>query len=283
MDVIYINLDRATDRRAATEASFAAHNRLGWKLHRQAAVDKQTIGPTQYGTRISQGLKGLALSHRAAVTWATRLSGHVMIAEDDIQFGPTSLEVIEAAIRGARPDSWDILFTDVCIPDPVTMMQLLRLKKTNGDNVALMDLRAIPFAGTTGLIINAAAKSKYLALIRSDEHLFSLPIDLLIRQFVLHGLIRAHCIFPFPTSLSEFSESSEIQAAGDIDNLLWNAFRKAIWLHADRDAAANVVNRVPENCYDPDALLLGKIIAGRLTRSIQIENETKAKAQPSAV
>jgi GR25 family glycosyltransferase involved in LPS biosynthesis len=264
MHVIYINLDQAIERRRHTEENFACYAK-GWTLHRQPAFDKAGSDPAKYGDKISKGLIALAISHVAAVEKSLSLPGPVMIAEDDILFGPSSQAAINKALADLGNEEWDLLFTDVCVPSPITMLDLL-LKKKKLAASSLIDLGNMVFAGTTGLIINERSKEKYLGLLKAGD-LFSLPIDILIRKHAHKGSLRVFSIFPFATSLSKYAEDSAIQGADtEITNLLWNCFRKAIWIDGNAEQAAETLARVPSSFYDPDTLVVCQVIAGLLSK-----------------
>lgn len=235
MHVFFINLDRDAERRAFYEANFAQFNALRWSHSRVAAIDKRTIPDGNYGPAMSKGAVGLSLTHRMTVDLSMKVDGHAMIAEDDILFGPDSQEVIRQCVTRADPGRWDLMFTDICVPKPMDMLKLLAAKKNNPGAISTLDLKQVVFAGTSGVIVNQRSKEKYRGLLH-DDALLRKPIDLLIADYVHGGQLNALCTFPFATSLSKYADSSEIQAsAASVENHLWNAYRRAMWVNRRLD------------------------------------------------
>jgi len=253
MHVFYINLDRDQERRAFFESNFKENNKCGWTCARVSAVDKNTIADGPYAATMSKGAVGLSLTHRKTVEMSKGCNGHVMIAEDDILFGPHSQEVISRCIASTDPRKWDIMFTDVCIPRVVDMLKMMGMRRQKAGKMSIIDLKTVLFAGTTGLIINHHSKDKYLRLL-GDEALFSKPIDMLIADYAHKGVLNCVCTFPFATSLSRYADQSEIQKSDTFtENFLWNAFRRAIWAASLESLPAPLVNQ--------EALVVSRIAA----------------------
>lgn len=90
MKAVYVNLDRAVDRRARVEEQAS---RYGFEVERLEAVDGNAIplherSAIQAATRLSVGAIGCFLSHRRAWEMATR-EKHLAIFEDDVRFSPS--------------------------------------------------------------------------------------------------------------------------------------------------------------------------------------------------
>jgi hypothetical protein len=59
---------------------------------------------------------------------------------------------------------------------------------------------------------------------------WTVPYDLLLRQLVQEGRLRARCIFPFALSLEETSNASTITPGGETrTGFIWYLFRRMIW------------------------------------------------------
>lgn len=265
MRVVYINLDIQTERRDFVEAQVRRFLPRDWPCERYSAVSKATINPADYASKLPAGAIGLLLSHRDAVRRSLDHDDHLLLLEDDVLLGPSTHAALELALSQAHPDAWDLLFTDACIPLPAQMIDFLRLRKTHQGKLMNFDLRKIVFAGSTSIVINRKCKEKYLALL-TDDVLFTLPIDLLIRKFVLEGRLNARLAFPFITSLSKFAESSQIQAEGsEMENLLWNTFRQLVWIDRDLASVDASLAKIPPRFIQEDARRLGLILAGFLS------------------
>ncbi len=281
MHVIYINLDRQSDRRAYVEDQVGRFLPKDWECERLAAVNKADVDPKVYGTALPTGAIGLSLSHRSAVRRSLETDDHLLLLEDDVQFGPRSHPAIEVALKLLSPDSWDLLFTDACIPGAGQMIELFCLGKAKPGVITLLDLRKIVFAGSTSIIVNRKHKSKYLALL-TDEVLFSMPIDLLIAKFVREGRLNAFLTFPFATSLSRFAESSQIQSKDlEIENVLWNAYRRLVWIDADMKAVDASLAKIPGSLMGDDARCLGRILGGLIACEVKKQPEGKATPSPA--
>ena len=264
MHVFYINLDRDQERRKFLEANFRDHNRCGWTCTRVSAVDKNTIADGPYAETMSKGAVGLSLTHRKTVEMSKAVKGHVMIAEDDILFGPHSQEIISRCIASTDPAKWDILFTDLCVPRVMDMMNMVVMRRRNPGTITLMNLKSFVFAGTTGLVINHHSKDKYLKLL-GDQDLFSKPIDMLIADYARRGLLNCFCTLPFATSLSPYADQSEIQKSDTYnENLLWNSFRRAVWADRRIDEVAAGLDRLPASLVSQEAVVVARIAASLL-------------------
>lgn len=84
------------------------------------------------------------------------------------------------------------------------------------------------------------------------------------------NLDRARGLFPFPTSVSKYSEPSDIQGPGNIDTIRWNAYRKAMRLHAGIEEAGRFVDLIPAGFCDAETLVVAKIDAGRFSEAGKI-------------
>jgi len=142
--------------------------------------------------------------------------------------------LIDMVLKRNADLDWDIMYTDVCIPNEITMFELLRyrreLRKKRID-VAFINLCGVGFAGTTAYLVNGKSKRKvYEALRAYTSASIDLPYDLFLRQLSHRNALKIYSLFPFVTTVSEFSDESQIKAAGTNSlDMAWNMFRKMIW------------------------------------------------------
>ena len=70
------------------------------------------------------------------------------------------------------------------------------------DGFSIIDLRHMSYAALTSYVVNKDSLAKlcdlYAAAIREG---FRLPVDILVRDLVREGKLRAGCVFPFITSV----------------------------------------------------------------------------------
>lgn len=252
-DVFFINLDAREDRRRFVEGNFSEVNRQGWRLTRIPAVSAEQISSQQLGPGISPGEAGCFLSHRSALDQAVSRPGHVLIAEDDVLFGPRSQDAIKAAVDGMGEGDWDIMFTDIGIPHADGMIDLFRDRSelARRQEFTLVDLKNRSFHGSTAYLINHASKAKLLSLISEQADPVRFPYDLFLRLHIQAGLIKAYVIFPFGTTISHFSDQSQIQNSGNTADVLWNSFRRLMWMDRDIEAAMKAVRAADWPVVDP--------------------------------
>ena len=235
MDIFYINVADQIHRREFVERNFAAIQRPGWRLSRIDAVTVETA--RNMPGRIRDGEKACFQSHLCAIEKAQHAAGHVLIAEDDILFGEGSLPAIERALASIAEDDWDILFTDLVIPNagPMANLYLLRQRLARSGGSQLLDLSNLNFAGTTAYIVNHRVRDKVLQALAADASL-DVPYDLQLRKLIHSKTLRGHVIIPFPTTVSAFADTSQIQDT-NLADAVWTAFRRLIWLERDIGAA----------------------------------------------
>ncbi|NDP41975.1 MAG: hypothetical protein GZ089_04530 [Aromatoleum sp.] len=265
MQVTYINLDRNTERRAALEANFAAHNPQGWSLSRFAAVDGAKLDTPVVHTTLRPAVAACFLSHRGAVEQSAARDGDAMIAEDDVLFGPSSERVIAEALRSLPPD-WDLLYTDVCISNFHTMLELFALRRLRTGRSGLLPLRGLPYAGSTAYIVNERSKGRMAELFAASN--LSLAYDLWLRRLVYDGVLTGYATFPFATTLSTHADDSQIGIGKEFSMTgVWNAYRRLVWCDADPRQTASEVHGNDFDVLAADEIemlrLLAQVIAGK--------------------
>jgi GR25 family glycosyltransferase involved in LPS biosynthesis len=268
MQCILINLDSQPDRRRRVEENFAACARGEWTLSRLSAVDTVQVTRSQTQGRISLPEKGCFLSHLVAIDKSREIPGHAMVVEDDVLFHEHSFDAIEAAVRLASQQEWDILFTDVCVPHIPSMLELFGLRRqlSASGGSCLVPLDKIVFAGSTAYIVNAGSKDK-LSRVLSEGGALDNPYDLTIRHLVYNKQLKGFVAFPFPTSLSDAADDSQIQSdqSKKIADIAWNAFRRLAWLGGSPTSARDRLDRIPDSYFDTESQVFTKILGCMLS------------------
>jgi GR25 family glycosyltransferase involved in LPS biosynthesis len=230
MDCFYINLDSATERKTNFEKIFNALKKPAWNLSRFSAVDTEFVKNNNVPGESRPGEKGCFLSHKTIIGSNLARDRPIFILEDDAVLGARTCALIDAMLQNKTQD-WDILFTDVCIPHVLAMVDCLRFRRelaAKKIEVALMNLTKINFNGSTAYVVNAKSKQKVFDLLSAATEL-NIPYDLYLRGLAHISALKVFALFPFVTSLSEFSDMSQIQRDENRAQFVWNLFRKMIW------------------------------------------------------
>ena len=260
MDCFYINLESATERRQRIEENFAAHKKLGWTLARFPAVDKTYVAAHGIPGDTKPGEKGCFLSHQLLMESRLGDDETYLIMEDDAQFGVRTCTLVDVVLKRNRHLDWDILYTDVCIPNVVNMFELLKYRRElrkKKIEVAFMDLNGVGFAGTTAYLVNGKSKRKVRDALASYRPI-DLPYDLFLRQQVHSGALKIFSLFPFVTTLSDYSDASQIKAAdAEPIETAWNMFRKMIWMERNLSRSKAALDFMKATLCCEDELIAG--------------------------
>lgn len=264
MDCYFINLDAAAERRAALEASFERHRKPGWNLIRYPAIDKEFVTRQRIGGSRSPAEKGCFLSHKKVIGQHADDGKPILVLEDDAVFGARSFEVVDDVLQRNLHLNWDILFTDICVPAAATMLDLIRVRRAlvAKDEVTLVDLsKMTQFAAATAYIVNGHAKRRVLGLLDASAEI-NVPYDLYLRKLILDGALKAFTVFPFATSVSDASESSQIQLSESrATTLVWNLFRRMVWVGRDLEQCRASLEIVRRQLCDEEAEAFGVLFA----------------------
>ncbi len=117
----YINMDASTERRAAMEAQFERFGCAG-RYERFAGVDGRTLEGSR--SPLSAGELGCFMAHYRCLLEADVADHHVHILEDDVEFAPQTVPLLNQIIGDAMK-ACDVLFTDIFVP--ADMMALFNL------------------------------------------------------------------------------------------------------------------------------------------------------------
>lgn len=267
MKCFLINLEAETGRRAAVEAAFAAAPHAGWELVPVRAVTRDEAGKVP-GALLG-GEKGCLLSHRQVIAAALEDEAPIWIVEDDVAFGPHSFAAADAALAQAR--DWDLLFTEVAVPDPPDMLKLAASWPARADDFRLIDLRALTFAGSTSYLLSGAGKRRLAEQLARLERL-DRPYDLLLRDLCHAGALAGRVIFPFVTSISEAADASQIRSGElPLPDAIWNTFRRLMYVDRDLDACRARADALFAGLQDEPARVVGQLVAARLSADYRRE------------
>ncbi len=270
MECIYINLDEQTPRRTSLETDFRDNCPPGWRIRRLCALGIDDIERRHVEGTLPKEEKACFLSHLKALELSMTIDGHVFVAEDDILFGKETASLIDQAIETLSGDAWDMLFTDVCIPGIHAMIVLFQLRQllSERNRFQLIDLKSIPFAASTGYIVNHQSKDKVYSLLKGHYPL-NTPLDLLIRTKVSGGELHASVVFPFATSLSKHADDSQVQVVDQrLTKLVWNSFRRSMWVQRDLESVETVMRAIEPRVYERQSAVFSKMVAAMLSRNL---------------
>jgi len=193
----------------------------------------------------------------------------VFVLEDDALLGRHTAELIDKVILANDSLEWDILYTDICVPHIGSMLELLRLRQQLAvpGEVRLISLRTFAFAGATAYIINPRSIGKLHGLLEPYRTLEE-PFDICMRNLVGQGRLSAFALFPFATSLSEASESSQVQESrGAGTDLVWNLFRKMIWVDRDLPAHRKALDEIDRLMCDEETRSFGTLFGAMASKT----------------
>jgi GR25 family glycosyltransferase involved in LPS biosynthesis len=265
MKCFLINLEAETARRAAVEAAFAAAPHAGWELVPVRAVTRAQAA--EVPGALSGGEKGCLLSHRQVIAAALDDDAPIWIVEDDVAFGPHSFAAADAALAQAR--DWDLLFTEVAVPDPPDMLKLAASWPARPDDFRLIDLRALTFAGSTSYLLSGQGKRRLAEALAGLETL-DRPYDLMLRDLCHAGALAGRVIFPFVTSISAHADASQIRDANlPLPDAIWNTFRRLMYVDRDVDACRASAEQLFAGLGDEPARVVGQLVAARLSADYQ--------------
>ena len=203
---VYINLDRAVDRREKMEAQLS-RLRLSGLYHRLPALDGTAIGNSSV---LRPGEVGCFHSHCRALELAADSGKPVHLVEDDAIFSEYLFSLLRGAASAELP--FDIVFTDIGVPFNVSEVRGLRTILDNArsnpsgsidpSNVTILDLAGHTFYATSSYLVPAASVQKVLGIFRNEiDRGLTKPLDIFICDQVWEGKLRAACVAPFLTTV----------------------------------------------------------------------------------
>jgi GR25 family glycosyltransferase involved in LPS biosynthesis len=230
VNIYYINLDAATERRTSIEANLREFAGSEHQIHRVPAYDQAFVQTHNISGSLRATQKACILSHIKAIELSLNDAGPSLILEDDAIFGAHTASLLTQLANAF--DERDIVFTDLCIPIASSMMRLYSLYRKFKQQVAIFNTQDFEFAGATAYTVNARSKEKLLDFFRSQKTL-DLPYDIVLKMLIHNGTLTSGFVFPFITSVSPHSDVSQIPATSEEKiPLLWTAFRKLVFLES---------------------------------------------------
>lgn len=233
----FLNLQRNEQRRMALLAHLAEVGAQG-RYERWEAVDGRAAAP-EHPTKLDPGALGLWLTHERLLQAASRDS-HVHILEDDALLARNAVAVLDGLLSkiDTMVSSWDLLFTDIFVQAQTEIfvkfwIKMREFAQTN--SYAIVDLKQIPFACTTSMLINKSSIDKYLQLLAGNWRRGT-PIDIYLRDLVRKGQLKAFVTIPFITSISATSAASDIRGNMDRSRRVCDTFRRGFFQDADLTA-----------------------------------------------
>ncbi|CAN7263277.1 glycosyltransferase family 25 protein [Phenylobacterium sp. LjRoot219] len=263
MRASYINLDEATARRAGLEASFAAAPHDGWTLTRFPAVTAAEMA--QAPGALSAREKACFESHRRLIGQHLDDAAPLMVLEDDAAFSSVVFRYLDHLL--AAPADWDLLFTDVALPQADVMVSMARawgpLKQAQ--ELRLMPLAGTAFSAATAYLVRGTSKARLHALL-SDAAPLDTPYDLRLRQLVAAGELKALACFPFLTTLAAAADASQIRHDDEVHQRVADTFRRLMFIERDLAASRPAVAAIRVEADEVEQLLGG--LLGAMTRPL---------------
>lgn len=228
----YINLAGSADRRQALEAQLRALDLS--ESHRRFEAIRGADRPERGLTTMQPGELGCWLSHLQVMAEAAGQDRHLHVLEDDAVLSPVLKPLLRDLDR--LGDGWDLLFTDVYLHPPPTPEQFAALRRAWHDHarhgrLTLMDLRALPFTGTTSYIVHRRSLDKLRRLLEGQWRTHR-TYDLFLQGLVREGRLQARVAVPFVTTIGAANLDSTVGRQGPALRAL-NAFRQALHCAAD--------------------------------------------------
>ena len=261
MNTYFINLARASDRRAALEENFRRVAPASAQLTRIDAVDGQFVQALGLVGKIRSNEIACLLSHRQAIAASLEEAGHSLIVEDDALFGPSTFEQIPR-LRELHDDTTDLVFLSAMLGPLSSYVGAIFLHRAlmQERKIVTHDLARIPFSGADAYIVKPHAKQKLLRLI-DELKTYDVHYDLLLRHWVHSGALRAVVAFPFLTMLSPLAD---VSTNGNTDETTsgYLAFRRLLALdsaHYPGEITASI-DRIDASFYTREASDFAKAV-----------------------
>lgn len=267
MECLYINLDTAVARRESLEACFRKNARPGWTLHRWPATTAADVEAMGVEGRLPPAHKACFLSHKALISAHAARPGHLMVLEDDAEFGVRTCTLVDQILANNPELQWDVLWTDIAVTDPAGLQRFAKLRRelsARGDAL-IIDLAQVSYAGATAYIIRDGAKSR-VAQMLAEGAAIDIPYDLRLRQLVYEGRLAGHVIFPYLTTVSQHAFQSNIHVnTENCNELIWNVFRRLSWWERDLETEQALIFELMPQICDLEASLYGLLLGATTT------------------
>ncbi len=254
--IYFINLEREAERRESIEKNLAEWLTPELAVRRIVAIDGRESADIQVPGKLRDAEKACFMSHRKALETSLGDDHDALVLEDDAVFGPSTSKMLLRLAESDKPPC-DLIFTDICVPDIENMIKLFRIRRELMKimKVNLINLSGLNFAGATAYFIRKGSKRKLYELL-NQVAVYDIPYDLFLRRLVHGGKVLGYTAFPFLTTLSSCFPKSQIQLTRDqANNLAWDAFRRIVWIDAERGGGDPLapLKDVSQDFYDVSA------------------------------
>lgn len=213
---LYLNMDRATERRARVEAVLNDAG-LAANYRRVAAVDGRSIDPTWASTKA--GAVGCFMSHLAALAAAAEFDGITHVIEDDIIVSSRLRSFLESDTVKQGLEKFDIVFLSLWIDYPTLPSLIEKCRETRGE-VRLFDAREARISSTDSYVVSRKSAAKLHKLLSSTGP--TKPVDNMMQYMTRLGELKAAFTLPFLTCIDPLTgvSSSIVEIASDEYRLL---------------------------------------------------------------
>jgi GR25 family glycosyltransferase involved in LPS biosynthesis len=264
LNVYFINLESATDRRSTLEANLremAPH----WRIHRIKAVTREEASlQPPFNAADNSSATACYLSHLKAIEAALSSEGPAVIMEDDTQLGRQSAALIEQLLNSLPSESWDLLYGSVTYMNlaqtQAACRHLREARRT--DTILLQNAGEIDFACATTYVIHPKAKKKLLELLKETP--INPGYDFRLKQIFQQGLLRGLIPLPFLTSVSKHSVHSQLNQNGWHDqatDIVLNSVRKLFFVEQDLREIREDLNSLGKTFHEDELEVFGAIQA----------------------
>jgi GR25 family glycosyltransferase involved in LPS biosynthesis len=247
LEGVYINLDRAVERRAAMEKQLAEIG-LPYPVERFTAIDGRLQPGCPDG--LLPGQYGCWLSHLRALERSLRSERHLCVMEDDALIS-TALAILPDMVQSLDSGSsgeWDILYLDATLVELEDMYRMFEWVQQARPK-SLAHLRRIPAEftvyGTHSYIVNSSRKKYVHDFLRSYLDA-GVPIDNVFASGIQKSQLKAYLTAPFLTSGDDRGLVSTLGYEGGENFLAWLLFRRLCFFDLSEDAEAGLAERVAD-------------------------------------
>jgi GR25 family glycosyltransferase involved in LPS biosynthesis len=225
----YINLSRAQVKKEALENMLTANGLHNYQ--RFEAIDGETN--VYASMKLTGGEKGCFLSHYQVLKDNRESSEIIHIIEDDAIVND-KITIAADAIASLDDTKGDIIFTEVLVQPTAGIYLQFRdlLKEYNKTNkIQALNLKGRDLTSATSYFVNPKSISKIITLIESNVEA-SPPYDLLLRQLVDSGQLKASVLIPFFTYHKFYPGEDSIRNTSVVEMMLMK-LRESFWIDAD--------------------------------------------------